>query len=411
MNPSPAFTISTVGYAFLKSEVLGTVIFFSIVLASLIAGMVQKLIKSDNYDLLKSQPEKESNISISQLLTESVKSSIGSMLMICAWVILFSCIIKITDITVDNMNIKNFIFAISEVTTGCRALSQKISVPAVAGIISFGGLCTHLQVMPCILKLKLKYKYFLISRIIISSLSTVICQVLLNIIPEAVQTISIGDRPVYSDYSVSLGVTVSVIIMSLLLLIGDNHIAAAKELPTNIQGFELTIWEKIKLLLTENIRLKAYAKLAAYIFLCDGKSPNESKLLEAMIQALQFNPNKEKKFRDQLNTFNSSMPYKQFRKEIRFLFMSRKTITFTWECMAIDKQVSPQEEELFANIVSEYKYLSEAEVTKLKGMATRFARLKPDQIAKEYADLSEERAALRKKISDFIYGILPTWLH
>lgn len=196
-----------------------------------------------------------------------------------------------------------------------------------------------------------------------------------------------------------------------LLLIGDNHIAAAKELPTNIQGFELTIWEKIKLLLTENIRLKAYAKLAAYIFLCDGKSPNESKLLEAMIQALQFNPNKEKKFRDQLNTFNSSMPYKQFRKEIRFLFMSRKTITFTWECMAIDKQVSPQEEELFANIVSEYKYLSEAEVTKLKGMATRFARLKPDQIAKEYADLSEERAALRKKIRDFIYGILPTWLH
>jgi len=182
-----------------------------------------------------------------------------------------------------------------------------------------------------------------------------------------------------------------------MMIIGNNHIAAAKSIPTVIKGFELTKWQKIRLAMTERYRLKAYAMLAAYIFQCDGKSQEESVLLEAMIKACKLNSEKEKKFRSELNKLNVQMPYKQLRRKIRPLFLSKKTITFAWECMAIDKKVTPQEEELFAKIVAEYK-LSESEIERYKGMAQRFARLKPDQIAKEYADLADEMAPLRKKI-------------
>ena len=90
---------------------------------------------------------------------------------------------------------------------------------------------------------------------------------------------------------------------------------------------------------------------------------------------------------------------------IRPLLLSKKTITFAWECMAIDKQVTTQETELFAKIVAEYK-ISETEVSQLKGMARRFAKLKPDQIAKEYADLTEEMAPLRRKVWAMIYSVV-----
>ena len=194
-----------------------------------------------------------------------------------------------------------------------------------------------------------------------------------------------------------------------MLVVGNNHIVATKSIPTVVKGFELTKWQKIRLALTESARLKAYARLAAYIFQCDGKSAEESILLEAMIKARHLNPQKEEKFRAELASLNTQMPYKKLRKMIRPLLASKKTLTFAWECMAIDKKVSPQEEELFAKIAAEYK-LSEAEVTRYKGMAQRFARLKPDQIAKEYADLADEMASLRKKVWIVILSTLAALL-
>ena len=195
-----------------------------------------------------------------------------------------------------------------------------------------------------------------------------------------------------------------------LLLIGTNHIAATRELPTSIKGFELSKWQKIKLAMTEKVRLKAYAKLAAYIFQCDGKRQEESVLLEAMVKALDFSPRKEKKFRDQLAILKSPMPYDKFRKIVKPLFSSKKTIVFAWECMAIDKNVTPQEEELFAKISAEYKKLSESEISHLKGMARRFSHLQPDQIAKEYADLSADFKVIRRKVKKILFWIISSIL-
>ncbi|MCQ2256973.1 MAG: YARHG domain-containing protein [Bacteroidaceae bacterium] len=182
-----------------------------------------------------------------------------------------------------------------------------------------------------------------------------------------------------------------------VLVVGDNHIVAVKSIPTVIKGFELTKWQKIKLAMTEKSRLKAFARLAAYIFQCDGKSQEESAVLDSMISALKLNASKESAFRKELDGLNSNLPYDKVRKMIKPLLKSKKTITFTWQCMAVDKMVTPDEEKLFSNIVSEYK-IDSKEVEHLKGLAQKFAKLKKDQFAIEYADLSDEFAAIRKKV-------------
>ena len=182
-----------------------------------------------------------------------------------------------------------------------------------------------------------------------------------------------------------------------VFIIGNNHVVALKSIPTVVKGFELTKWQKIKLAMTEKSRLKAFARLGAYIFQCDGKNMEESAVLEAMVKALQLEPADEAKFKEELGELNTTMPFEQVKKMIKPLLKSKKTISFAWQCMAVDKKVTPQEETLFNQIVSEYD-LDNAEIDHLKRMATKFSKLKNDQLAIEYADLSDEFTAIRKKV-------------
>lgn len=186
-----------------------------------------------------------------------------------------------------------------------------------------------------------------------------------------------------------------------VLIVGDNNIVATKSIPKVVKGFELSRWKKLKLAMSEKSRLKAYARLGAYIFQRDGKSIEEARVLDSMIKALKMKPSQESKFREELSSLNANMPYDKLRKLIKPLLKSKKTITFAWECMAVDKKVSQEEIELFNNIVAEYK-LDSDEIERLKALANKFSKLKGDQIAIEYADLSDELSSIRRKTRNII---------
>ena len=183
-----------------------------------------------------------------------------------------------------------------------------------------------------------------------------------------------------------------------LYLYGENNIVAYNSVPTTVKTYEQTIFQRIKLALSEKSRMKQYAKLAAYIFQCDGKNKDESRLQNLMIKELKMSKSKEDKFRAELEQYNKSMPYEVFRKEIKKLFTTKKTISFAWQCMAVDKTVSEEEKGLFDNICSEYKNIGTSEIEKLKSYANRFSRIKDDNIVSEYCDISLKSKELRKKI-------------
>lgn len=166
-------------------------------------------------------------------------------------------------------------------------------------------------------------------------------------------------------------------------VMGDNGVVMCEELPVKVEMYKPTFFQKLKLTFTKKKRHLAYIKLAAYIFQCDGKSMDESHVLDVFITALKLKPAKQEALKEQLKAYNSQMPYEVLRKNISSLFSSKKTLTFAWQCMAVDKNVSSQENELFAKLVAEYK-LDSSEVETMKKFATKYSLLKDEHLVDEY---------------------------
>lgn len=165
---------------------------------------------------------------------------------------------------------------------------------------------------------------------------------------------------------------------------GDNHIVLCGDLPKKIAMYKPSLWKKICMLLTYRRRYKAFLKLAAYIFQCDGKTIDESHVLSVFIKDFKVNGKKKQTLRSELEKYNSSMPYEHLRKEIKPLFSSKKALTFAWQCMAVDKRLSSREEELFNRLVKEYTDIQESEINEIKRFADKYALLKDEYLVKEY---------------------------
>lgn len=223
----PAFTISSVGMYILGSKSAGAILFASLVLSSLTVGILSRIF--NNADSKKSYIKSDSQQqTLSVSLVKSVSQGSSAMLNICAWVILFSCINRLVEILPINDQLRIFSYSVLEVTNAVYALSGKMSLPIIAGVIGFGGLCGHCQVMPYLLKLKLKYKYFITSRIVSGALAVIYCEALMKIIPVSYQVFSIGTRPPRTDLTASSILSISMLFLAGLFLIGDSTIIKIK---------------------------------------------------------------------------------------------------------------------------------------------------------------------------------------
>ena len=215
----PAFTVATVGIFMLSSKNAGYILYASVVLSSLTIGILSRFFEQeDGVYLTETEYDKKNQFSIN--LVRSVSDSSKAILNICAWVIIFSCIGKLTEILPINENTRFFLGCILEVSNGAYIASGNMPLPIIAGIIGFGGLCGHCQVMPYVIKLHLKYKYFLVARIINGALSVIYCKVLLEIFPVGYEVFSIGTLPSESAFSVSSAVSIAMLFSAGLFLIG-----------------------------------------------------------------------------------------------------------------------------------------------------------------------------------------------
>ena len=186
---------------------------------------------------------------------------------------------------------------------------------------------------------------------------------------------------------------------------GDNHVVSYESVPTQIQAYKQSFLERVRLAMTEKKRMKQYAMLAAYIFQSDGKTKEESKMLSLIMNELNLSDSSKAKFLAELDGFNSSMPYEEFRKHIKGLFTTKKALSFAWQCMAVDKQISGEEETLYQRLCSEYQ-LADGEVETLKRYAHRFAKIKDENIVSEYCDKTAKSKSLRVATYSVIAGLI-----
>lgn len=223
----PAFTISSVGIFMLASKSAGIVIYASLVISAMIIGILSRFFEDED-NIYHMAISKSDSKAFSVSLVRSVSTGTTAMVDICSWIILFSCINRLVEIMPLSDATKHFLYCILEVTNGARLSAGYLKLPLIAGIISFGGICAHCQVMPHLVKVRMKYKHFLVSRIISGALSVIICNLLLEVFPATYDVFAMGTLPNETATAKSASVSIAMMFMAGLFLIGDSAVFQLK---------------------------------------------------------------------------------------------------------------------------------------------------------------------------------------
>ncbi len=200
MNAGPAFIITAVGTNMLKSSKAGVIIYISLCLSSLVSGIISSVLADKNENSITSSNRKPLQLSS---LSASVTDSLQAIFNICAWVVLFSSITKCIEIFDFPEKVSILITSLFEVTKGCSLLSTRFPLPVITGIIGFGGICVHCQVLGYIKNMEIKYPFFFISRLLNGILSGIISYIIFLLFPVELDVFSNSDTITSYSFSFS----------------------------------------------------------------------------------------------------------------------------------------------------------------------------------------------------------------
>lgn len=169
----PAFILGVIGVGIFSNLTLGMTVFISCAAANAVAAfIIGRFFKPKC-------AETDSSMTFSpKILVDSVASSGNAMLMICLMIISFSYFLSIAD-SAGLLRI----FAGTNTDTGIRTFLEISNIssfrsdlrllPLMTALISFGGICVHMQLL-AITKNKFSLKKFFIFRLPISILAGII---------------------------------------------------------------------------------------------------------------------------------------------------------------------------------------------------------------------------------------------
>ncbi len=179
---NPLFVINIIGLNILGSKKLGFLILISHFIANFVIAFIFKSDNTTNKTKINLTSEK-----LSVVLTNSILNTFNSLLIILGNIIVFKLLIEIIfKHFYFNSMINAIINIILEITTGILRLnslniSTNIKAIIITSAISFGGLCVHSQVYGILSDTKVKYKNYLIGRIIQAIIAPIILMMLNSI--------------------------------------------------------------------------------------------------------------------------------------------------------------------------------------------------------------------------------------
>lgn len=172
VNGGAAFIITATGTSVLKSWKAGIILFASTTAAALLIAFLS----SFHYKKINYPVPGYSSLSLGEALNKSTEISIRAVLNITAYIVLFSAISNI-------LTIPQPLIPIFEITNGIVENFRIFTLPELAGLLSFAGLCIHFQLLSVIKKIGMHYFDFFIWRVFHSVLSYGICFLLLKVFP------------------------------------------------------------------------------------------------------------------------------------------------------------------------------------------------------------------------------------
>lgn len=204
-NSGPLFIIGTVGIAMLNNKKIGIILLISHILSAILVGYCFRFWKRDKLDINFKEICFSSNLvpiklsNIGEIIGESIKNAIFSLLSIGGYIVLFSVILSILSasgiINTVSLFLYNFeiptefskacISSFIEITNGLNLLSivysnyQIISILLISFFLGFGGFCVLLQVYSIIAKENISIKPYLYGKVLQGFFSVIITFILI----------------------------------------------------------------------------------------------------------------------------------------------------------------------------------------------------------------------------------------
>ena len=213
-NSGPLFIIGSVGILLYRNTMIGLLLFITHLLASLSVGFVFRFWKKDSSDnnILSSnaymhQKNRATFSNLGEILSESIVSSIKSILVIGGFVVIFSSIISILNasgithivemllspffdwIHIDTSFIGPIFTGFFEITNGISTISniacKKLSINIIitAFLLGFGGISVLLQVLSITSKSDLSIKPYIYGKVLQGILAALYVYFFMNIFP------------------------------------------------------------------------------------------------------------------------------------------------------------------------------------------------------------------------------------
>ena len=186
-NSGPLFILGTIGIALFNDKKIGFILLISHILASIAVGYVFSFWKKDKFDINYREAKFNSKLApvkvsdIGEILGNSIKKSISSILAIGGFIVLFSVILSILETSGILNIIASFLYTFgipkeisTSVITGIIELTNGVNLSTslysqlpdfslllTSFLLGFGGISVLLQVYSIIIKQKISIKpYF-----------------------------------------------------------------------------------------------------------------------------------------------------------------------------------------------------------------------------------------------------------
>lgn len=216
-NAGPGFVVGAVGTALLGSPVTGAVLYAALCLASLTTGVLLGFFGKEKE--MVPQPDGEDTVSLVQTLTRGVRLGSENMLQVAAWVVLFGALSGLVPPGLGQ-TAKGLLACLAEISGGMARAVRWLPLPAAAAFLSFGGLCTHCQVMSLVRGTGLTYRRFLMARCAAAGLAAAFAWGMFRLFPAAAVTRAMAStvNPVLSYAGVPTAV--SLLFMCVIFVLG-----------------------------------------------------------------------------------------------------------------------------------------------------------------------------------------------
>lgn len=214
-NSGPLFIIGSVGILLYRNTMIGVLLFITHLLASLSVGILFRFWKKNKHSVpyssssktyIESKPQ-ASLSNLGEILSESIISSIKSILVIGGFVVIFSSIISILKssgmthiIEIITTPFFNFIHispsfieplftGFFEITNGISTISNiackklSINILITAFLLGFGGISVLLQVLSITSKSDLSIKPYIYGKLLHGIIAVIYTFILMNLFP------------------------------------------------------------------------------------------------------------------------------------------------------------------------------------------------------------------------------------